>query len=294
MKKNCKRTVLAVLLILLVSSFCITVYATENEETIDYEALFAREDEVDGHLAEAYYLEVSSIFDDAPAEFVQALSKQSYSKIISLSNAIVIEHSSNFSAYEKQLDDLKLTVDKENPIYETLFLMKLSILRFYANRHVDPYAFERDNHEAVRNYYSENRHLFLLSVASMNEYAVEDFTDALVYELDTDELKSLDVQLVTDMSSDWITDDIEDTITTIRNRINELVNPTPPAKVPDETEPTPPPTSSATVPTHPTEPAPIAPPQEKTNDLALIVTVVVSVALISCIVAYLFYKKRSK
>lgn len=88
MKKICKRTVLAVLLILLVSSFCITVYATENEETIDYEALFAREDEVDGHVAEVYYLEVSSIFDDDPTEFIEALSKQPYSRIISISFAI--------------------------------------------------------------------------------------------------------------------------------------------------------------------------------------------------------------
>ena len=113
----------------------------------------------------------------------------------------------------------------------------------------------------------------------------------MTYKMDEAELDTMESQFTACTNADWATPAITDTVDLICGYIEDIRNAPPPVTEPDPTEPiSTPPTTAPEL----TEPEPTPSPQEEPNDFEPIVIVVVSIALIACIIACLLYKKKLK
>ena len=241
-------------------------------ETTDFETLFRISEQVDGYRAEAYFIQVSKAFDVSPKDFVSALSAQPIEKILLIGNSLYWNHQPNTDSYAKQLNEMIADVGINSPMYDTLFLMRMTALQFETSSNIDPNAFETQYHQQVQSYYQENSRLFMLA---LTEQDAAQFADALIFDLDAEKVKQLDTQLTADFEADWATDDTKAVITAIRDRIDEVLNPPPPTE-PTVTEP------PATTAPPATEPAPTDPPAEKPliREDKLVITMIVTLAAI--------------
>lgn len=239
-------------------------------EATDLETLFSILEQVDGYRAESYFIQVSKAFDKATEDFVTALSVQPIEKILSIGNSLYWNHKPNTDSYNKQLNDMIGNASADSAIYETLFLIRMTALRYESSSHID---FVTQYHQQVQSYYQENSRLFALA---LTEQSAAQFADALVFEQDTDKLKQLDTQLTADSDADWATEDTKAVITAIRQRIDEILNP--PPTVPEPTVTEPPETSAPPA----TDPAPTDQPAElpSVTDNKLVITMIVALAAI--------------
>lgn len=284
--------------VVLLTTFMLSMYTTAlaaNNASIDYEALFEKGENIDGYLAEAYYLEVSQIFDAAPREFVEALSKQPLNKILDFSESLYFEHRPSADSYNLLLDDMILTAPADSALYDTLFLMRMVGL-CVETTNVDPNAFENRHHQKVQAYYQENSRLFMLV---LTDYCSSDFAEALVFGLDTTELESLDAQLAADAAADWATDEIKGYITVIRDQIDTILNPPPPVTEPPVTEPavTEPTTPPATTVPEATETVPSDTSSEQpkdTNNTGWIIAIIAITVLLIAGTVFMLTPKRKK
>lgn len=202
--------------------FCSTPVRAAARSSDNYDALFDKADEVDGYLAEEYFVEVSQAFDENPADFVTALSKQPYSKINMLSYYLAIEHNKTITAYQATLDSMLDTADAKSAEQDTLFLMKIGILHFINGQYRDADAFAAEYGRIVQNYYQEDTRLFLIGVS----YGYSDnIIHALLWERDASALGTLNQQLTEATSADWSTDDISKLIQAIQAEIDAMKQP---------------------------------------------------------------------
>lgn len=300
MRKTVTFAAVVVALLLLVCCSTITAFAAD-ESAIDYDALFARAvdyselfdraNTMDGGPAEVYFFEVNQIFDQDPESFVAAFSNESYKTINMLSYYLAIEHGKELTAYTAVLDRLTEHFSSTSDIQDTLFLMRMGILVYESGpKKNDPDYFVRTHHQSVQQFFKDDNRLFLLSFSYNNSPAIcDDFAVALMHGLTNDELEALDAQLSSLTTADWAADYVKSTISVIRDRIDETLNPPPPVTEPDVTEPTAPSTPA----TEPTVTIPSNAPQtsEPNNDW-VIPCISICAVLTAVIVVILVRKKK--
>ena len=149
MRKTVKLLIFITAMVLMLCYGASTAFASE-ETPIDYGALFAKSDEVDGHLAEAYVFELSKSFDAAPVDFTNALSEQPIDKINMFSFYISVEHEGELESYQTILSNMKQLASEGSDEDKTLFLMQIGILNLEAAPNVnDPNAFTNAYHNEV-------------------------------------------------------------------------------------------------------------------------------------------------
>lgn len=250
------------------------------EET-DFSTLFSLADEVNGYLADAYYIEVSNTFDAAPEDFIAALSKLSFDKINTLAYYIAAAHSQDLDSYSTILDKMYQSAVPSSTEQDTLFLMRLSLLRIDSA----PDTLVQAYYEHVQACYRENPYLFLMSLTSSDIRVYNDFANALAFGLNPEELETLDAQLSCNASADWATDEIQTLIRTLRSQIDAMLNPPPPVTEPEPTETLP----------HETDPTEvshsIADPPKNDYTVALIC---VSIIIMLCATAFFLIQKHKR
>ena len=231
MMKSIKRFVVTITLLSLICSVFVSAYATEDTP-IDYAALFAKAETVDGHSAEAYFYEMSQLFDSDPEAFVLALSKETFKTIETQAFYLAAEHDySGMDAYETVLKDIGQKHPNEQAVQDTLYLMRMNIL-YIKNRPnvINPNYFQENYHETVQQYFSENSQLFLTSLCTklskyQGNYHIRQFAKAMVYNLNAEQLKALDADLVACEQANWVDENIKEVIQLLRNKIDTVLNP---------------------------------------------------------------------
>lgn len=251
MKKSVTYFLSIIILVLLVCCGTTTAFAAE-EAPVDYKALFNRIDEVDGYLAESYFLEVNQAFDASPLDFVAALSEQPFERIVKFSVNIAYEHHSQIDSHRSLLATMLENARPDSTERDTLILMDIGVLRAEAGRNIDPDHFENTFHSDVNKHYEEQRQLLLNSLCNNGPQVYEDFADALIYQKSADEVTALKNQLSADAEAPWADDDTRAAIDQLLDQIDESL--TPPNTGTEPTDPAETTPTAATT-TTPTEPA---------------------------------------
>ena len=151
MRKSIKRFIITIALLSLICSVFVSAYATEDTP-IDYAALFAKAETVDGHSAETYFYEMYQLFDSDPEAFVLALSKETFNTIETQAFNLAAEHDySGMDAYETVLKDIGQKHPNEQAVQDTLYLMQMNILYIEDDYNtINPNHFQENYHETVR------------------------------------------------------------------------------------------------------------------------------------------------
>ena len=231
MMKSIKRFVVTITLLSLICSVFISAYATEDTP-IDYAALFAKAETVDGHSAEAYFYEMNQLFDSDPEAFVLALSKETFKTIETQAFYLAAEHDySGMDAYEAVLNTISQNYPDNQAVQDTLYLMQMNILYIEDDYNtINPNHFQENYHETVQQYFSENSQLFLTSLCTklskyQGNYHIRQFAKAMVYNLNAEQLKALDADLVACEQANWVDENIKEVIQLLRNKIDTVLNP---------------------------------------------------------------------
>ena len=231
MMKSIKRFIVTITLLSLICSVFVSAYATEDTP-IDYAALFAKAETVDGHSAETYFYEMYQLFDSDPEAFVLALSKETFKTIETQAFYLAAEHDySGMDAYETVLKDIGQKHPNEQAVQDTLYLMRMNIL-YIKNRPnvINPNYFQENYHETVRQHFSDNPQLFLTSLSTklstyQANYHIRKLAQAMVYGSNEKELKALDDELQVCENADWADENVQTVVQLLRTKIDTVLNP---------------------------------------------------------------------
>ena len=231
MRKSVKRFIVTMALLSLVCSLFVSAYATEDTP-VDYAALFAKAETVDGHSAEAYFYEMNQLFDSDPEAFVLALSKEAFKTIETQAFNLAFEYDySGMDAYETVLYTIGQKYPDNQAVQDTLYLMRMNILYIKDQGNViNPNHFQENYHEPVRRYFSENPQLFLTSLCTklsnyQANYHIRQFAKAMIYGLNEKELKALDDDLLVCEKADWADEKIKTVTQLLRTKVDTVLNP---------------------------------------------------------------------
>jgi hypothetical protein len=231
MRKSIKRFIVTIALLSVVCSLFVSANATEDTP-IDYAALFAKAETVDGHSAEAYFYEMNQLFDSDPEAFVLALSKETFKTIETQAFYLAAEHDySGMDAYETVLNDIRQKHPNDQAVQDTLYLMQMNIL-YIKNRPnvINPNYFQENYHETVQQYFSDNPQLFLTSLSTklstyQANYHIRKLAQAMVYGSNEKELKALDDELQVCENADWADENVQTVVQLLRTKIDTVLNP---------------------------------------------------------------------
>ena len=231
MKKMMKRVSVILVLLSLLSLLLLPASAT-GETPVDYAALFAKAETVDGHSAEAYFYEMNQLFDSDPEAFVLALSKETFNTIETQAFNLAAEHDySGMDAYEAVLNTIGQKYPDNQAVQDTLYLMRMNILYIKNQPNViNPNHFQENYHETVRQHFSDNPQLFLTSLSTklstyQANYHIRKLAQAMVYGSNEKELKALDDELQVCENADWAEENVQTVVQLLRTKIDTVLNP---------------------------------------------------------------------
>lgn len=196
----------------------IDIVKAVQTDTVDYHTMFEMRNQIDDGQVEGYYYELSTLFDDDPDAFMEALAKEDERTARELAFPLAVEHQSEDSAedYQNALNSGKKTAD----------ILKHGVLIFTAtNKSIDEKVFGNRCYEEMQTAYRKDHRLFLLSVA---EYAMSDsylkaVSKCLTHRLADDDLIALDKQLYEDAKCDWADENVKIAISAIQDKIDERI-----------------------------------------------------------------------
>ena len=213
MKRIC-----AMALVLLMLFMITPVCAAETYE-IDYHSMFEMRNQIDDGHVEGYYYELSTLFDDDPDAFMEALAKEDERTARELAFPLAIEHH-----FEDSAEDYQNALNSSNT--KTADILKHGVLIFTAtNENVDATVFGKRCYQEMQTAYRNDHRLFLLSVSAyaMSDSYLEAVSDCLTYKLSEDDLIALDKQLSEDAKCDWADEDVKAAINAIQGKIDERI-----------------------------------------------------------------------